>query len=121
MAATRKTENQQQLTVSRPDPHVLEGNQAGPVNDDFDGLLAIEGAHVTLAFRVFAADGSFKGKVVRPRDMDTRHAVVPHLRDWEMPAACGRISSYNGYHSKINVLCLDVQVEYKLEAHHRCM
>lgn len=72
-------------TVGRPDPHVLERDQAGALDDDFDRLLPIKAAHVSLALPVPAlktlvADGGFKCEVVGSSDADTSHAVVIHLR-----------------------------------------
>lgn len=69
-----------QLTVGRNHSHVLEQDQAGGLNDDFDWLLAVQGAHSSVTLRPPRVVGGFKGEVVGSHDMNTRCGIVEKLR-----------------------------------------
>lgn len=67
------------LTVRRLYPQVVESDQRGTLDDDFDRLLPVDSAHVSLARRAFGSDGSIEGEVGGLRDVDTCHSVVVQL------------------------------------------
>ena len=69
-------EQRARLTVDRLNPHVLEREEAGRLDDDLYRLLPVEAAHVALAHITDAVDRGLEGEVVGPRDVDPRYAVV---------------------------------------------
>lgn len=74
------------LTIGRLDPHVLERDKGGALDDHFDRLLPVNAADVAFALGRFAgraialvADGGFEREVVGSHDVDTGDPVVVDL------------------------------------------
>lgn len=77
---------QRSLTVGGLDPHVLELDERGALDDHFDRLLSVFAADVAFALGQLArraialiADGGFERKVVGSHDVDTGDPVVVDL------------------------------------------
>lgn len=84
-AANHRWRRRNQLTVHGLDLHVVELDEGGAFEDDFDRLLPVEAADVPLSFDhavvapALARDGGFEGEVVGSHDVDARHTVVIQL------------------------------------------